>query len=162
MPLTGRQIDGIWHTSVVVFDKEIGYGPYGQVICIFRPGQTQDGQLVQVIDMGETTIDEETFNDYIKEMNSIYTADRYHLLYFNCNSLTNDWIGFLTGGTIPSWITDLPADFLSTWLGAVLRPIINWIYRRSNQKPILHSRIERGVSVGEGCVVLGTECEIDD
>ena len=26
--------------------------------------------------MGETAIDEETFNDYIQEMNSIYTADK--------------------------------------------------------------------------------------
>ena len=26
--------------------------------------------------MGETAIDEETFNDYIQEINSIYTADK--------------------------------------------------------------------------------------
>lgn len=26
--------------------------------------------------MGETAIDDETFNDYIQEMNSIYTADK--------------------------------------------------------------------------------------
>lgn len=26
--------------------------------------------------MGETAIDEDTFNDYIQEMNSVYTADK--------------------------------------------------------------------------------------
>jgi hypothetical protein len=29
---------------------------------------------------------------------------QYHLLDFNCNSFTNDCIGFLTGGSIPSHI----------------------------------------------------------
>ncbi|EJC97999.1 DUF862-domain-containing protein [Fomitiporia mediterranea MF3/22] len=127
MQLTGRQIDGIWHTSVVVFGKEIFYG---QGICTTMPGQSHHGQPLQVIDMGETALDEETFNDYIQEMNSIYTADKYHLLDFNCNSFTNDCIGFLTGGSIPSWIRDLPADFLSTPFGAALRPTIDSMFRR--------------------------------
>ena len=40
----------------------------------------QHGQPLQVVDMGETMIDEETFNDYLHELRDIYTADRYHLL----------------------------------------------------------------------------------
>ena len=36
----------------------------------------QHGQPLQILDIGETAIDEETFNDYIQEMNSIYTADK--------------------------------------------------------------------------------------
>ena len=67
---------------------------------------------------------------------------------FNCNSFTSDVIGFLTGGSIPSWIKgfrpcirsgllahkcfhpDLPADFLSTPFGAALRPTIDSMFRR--------------------------------
>ncbi|CAE7148577.1 unnamed protein product [Rhizoctonia solani] len=49
---------------------------------------------------------------------------------FNCNSFTNDVIGFLTGQHIPSWIRDLPADFLSTPFGASLRPMIDNMFRR--------------------------------
>ncbi|KAI0631986.1 PPPDE putative peptidase domain-containing protein [Trametes polyzona] len=125
--LTGRQIDGIWHTSVVVFGKEIFYG---QGIDITKPGMSHHGKPLQIIDMGETAIDELTFNEYLEEMRQHYTADKYHLLDFNCNSFTNDCIGFLTGGSIPAWIKDLPSDFLSTPFGAALRPTIDAMFRR--------------------------------
>ncbi|KZP01383.1 DUF862-domain-containing protein [Calocera viscosa TUFC12733] len=127
LQLTGRQIDGIWHTSVVVFGKEVFYG---QGISIVHPGTSHHGRPLQVVDMGTTQIDEETFMDYLGEMRSHYTADKYHLLDFNCNSFTNDVVGFLTGGAIPPFIKDLPADFLSTPLGAALRPTIDNMYRR--------------------------------
>ncbi|KAI0320158.1 PPPDE putative peptidase domain-containing protein [Amylostereum chailletii] len=125
--LTGRQIDGIWHTSVVVFGKEVFYG---QGINITAPGRSHHGQPLQVIDVGETALDEHTFEEYIAEMRGHYTADKYHLLDFNCNSFTNDVVGFLTGGSIPPWIKDLPSDFLSTPFGMALRPTIDAMYRR--------------------------------
>ncbi|OCH87713.1 DUF862-domain-containing protein [Obba rivulosa] len=127
MPLTGKQIDGVWHTSVVVFGKEIFYG---QGICITPPGQSHHGRPLQIVDMGETAIDEETFQEYLTEMRQHYTAEKYHLLDFNCNSFTNDCIGFLTGESIPAWIKDLPSDFLSTPFGAALRPTIDAMFRR--------------------------------
>ncbi|KAI0685795.1 PPPDE putative peptidase domain-containing protein [Cerioporus squamosus] len=124
--LTGRQIDGIWHTSVVVFGKEVFYG---QGISIVKPGQSHHGQPLQIIDMGETAIDEQTFDEYLAEIRDHYTADKV-VAEFNCNSFTNDCIGFLTGGSIPSWIKDLPSDFLSTPFGAALRPTIDAMFRR--------------------------------
>lgn len=127
MQLTGRQIDGIWHTSIVVFGKETFYG---QGINTTLPGRSHHGTPLQIIDLGETEIDEETFNEYIEEMKESYTADKYHLLDFNCNSFTNDVAGFLTGGSIPDFIKDLPTDFLSTPFGAALRPTIDAMYRR--------------------------------
>lgn len=91
--------------------------------------------------MGETSIDEETFDEYLNEMREHYTADkvrsssptalcliysqcsqvsppRYATIFnielslssnkvytdFNCNSFTNDCVGFLTGQSIPAWI----------------------------------------------------------
>lgn len=125
--LTGRQIDGIWHTSVVVFGKEVFYG---QGISTTLPGRSHHGAPLQVIDMGNTSIDEETFDEYLTEIRDHYTSDKYHLLDFNCNSFTNDCIGFLTGGSIPDFIKDLPADFLSTPFGAALRPTIDAMFRR--------------------------------
>ncbi|KAJ7758548.1 PPPDE putative peptidase domain-containing protein [Mycena maculata] len=125
--LTGRQIDGIWHTSIVVFGKEVFYG---QGINTTAPGRSHHGQPLQVVDLGETAIDEDTWNEYLDEMRDHYTADKYHLLDFNCNSFTNDCAGFLTGGSIPSFVKDLPTDFLSTPFGAALRPTIDAMYRR--------------------------------
>lgn len=37
LPLTGKFIEGIWHTSVVVFGREVYYG---QGILESRPGTT--------------------------------------------------------------------------------------------------------------------------
>ena len=53
-------------------------------VCVYA--LIQHGQPLQVIDMGETAIDEETFNDYINEMNDVYTADKvcYCPFFFNC------------------------------------------------------------------------------
>ncbi|KAF9492035.1 thioredoxin family protein [Pleurotus eryngii] len=124
--LTGRQIDGIWHTSVVVFGREVFYG---QGIMTAAPGRSHHGTPLRVIDMGETSLDEATWNEYLDDMREHYTADKYHLLDFNCNSFTNDCIGFLTGSAIPDFIKDLPADFLSTPFGAALRPTIDAMFR---------------------------------
>ncbi|KAJ7644245.1 PPPDE putative peptidase domain-containing protein [Roridomyces roridus] len=125
--LTGRQIDGIWHTSIVVFGKEIFYG---QGIAQSQPGKSHHGTPLQIVDLGETSIDQDTWEEYLEEMREHYTADKYHLLDFNCNSFTNDCAGFLTGGAIPSFVKDLPTDFLSTPFGAALRPTIDAMYRR--------------------------------
>ncbi|PFH46122.1 hypothetical protein AMATHDRAFT_156197 [Amanita thiersii Skay4041] len=122
--LTGRQIDGIWHTSVVAFGKEHFYG-HG--INVTAPGRSHHGAPLHVMDMGETSIDEETFTDYINDLGTHFTADNVH---FNCNSFTNDVVGFLTGNSIPDFIKDLPTDFLSTPFGASLRPTIDAMYRR--------------------------------
>ncbi|OBZ71746.1 Desumoylating isopeptidase 1 [Grifola frondosa] len=132
LQLTGRQINGIWHTSVVVFGQEIFYG---QGICTTKPGQSHHGQPLQMLDMGDTAIDEETFQEYLTEMREHYTADKYHLLDWNCNSFTNDCVGFLTGNAIPSWIKDLPSDFLSTPFGAALRPTIDAMFSRPVPTP---------------------------
>ncbi|KIJ62739.1 hypothetical protein HYDPIDRAFT_30327 [Hydnomerulius pinastri MD-312] len=123
--LTGRQIEGIWHTSVVVFDKEIFYG---QGISVTQPGKSHHGAPLRIVDVGETAIDEETFTEYLNAMREQYTADKYHLLDFNCNSFTNDCIGFLTGGSIPDYIKSLPTDFLSTPFGQALRPTIDSMF----------------------------------
>ncbi|KAG8860671.1 hypothetical protein FRB91_001786 [Serendipita sp. 411] len=124
----GRYIEGIWHTSIVFHGKEYWYG---QGIGFSAPGQSYMGQPLRKVDLGISDIDEETFRDYLDELRTIYTADKYHLLEFNCNSFTNDLAGFLTGNSIPTYIKDLPSDFLSTPLGAALRPTIDQMFRRS-------------------------------
>ncbi|KAG8832841.1 hypothetical protein FRC17_000545 [Serendipita sp. 399] len=124
--LTGRHIEGVWHTSIVFHGKEYWYG---QGIGFSAPGQSQLGRPLRVVDLGVSEIDEETFMDYINELRTVYTSGKYHLLDFNCNSFTNDLAGFLTGGSIPAYVRDLPADFLSTPLGAALRPTIDQMFR---------------------------------
>jgi hypothetical protein len=61
------------HTSIVVYGKEIFFG---QGICITRPGKSHHGQPLQIFDLGETGIDQDTFNEYLEEMREQYTADK--------------------------------------------------------------------------------------
>ena len=90
------------HTSVVVFDREIFFG---QGVLESVPGKTHHGQPVQIIDCGTTEIDQDTFNEYLLSLQDMYSPEAYHLIEFNCNHFTADVVGFLTGGTIPAWIS---------------------------------------------------------
>lgn len=105
----------IRHTSVVVFNREIFFG---QGILFSAPGATHHGPPQQILDMGDTQIDEPTFNEYIESLAEVYTPDKYHLMEFNCNHFTADVVGFLTGGTIPAWIS---GESKSIW--AMMRKI---------------------------------------
>lgn len=65
------------HTSVVVFNKEVYYGPYnaGPGIQVVSPGQSHHGQPLRVEDVGETEIDEETFMEYLSDIREMYTGE---------------------------------------------------------------------------------------
>ncbi|KGB77278.2 hypothetical protein CNBG_3116 [Cryptococcus deuterogattii R265] len=132
--LTGKQIDGIWHTSVVAFGREIYYG---QGVLESKPGTTHHGQPLQIINVGETHIDEVTFNDYLSSLSEMYTPSKYHLIEFNCNHFTADVVGFLTGAEIPAWISNLPSEFLATPFGQAMKPQIDAMFRGPTaQRPI--------------------------
>lgn len=72
--------------------------------------------------INRTVIDPETFQDYLASMSDLYTASAYHLTDFNCNNFTADVVGFLSGADIPSWISGMPSEFLSTPFGQAIRP----------------------------------------
>ena len=55
--LVGRQIDGIWHTSVVCFGYEFYYGR--GIFITDRVGQTQYGTPAEIKDMGITQLPQE-------------------------------------------------------------------------------------------------------
>lgn len=84
--LIGKHIEAIYHTSVVVFNKEFYFG---QGIYSAVPYSTDHGNPINVIDMGLTHIPIDVFDEFINEMKVIYTAEKYHLLDNNCNNFTN-------------------------------------------------------------------------
>ena len=61
----GMQLDGIWHTSVVVYGTEWFFG---QGIMSARPGQTMHGTPVERIPMGTTHLPQEVVKEYIDNM----------------------------------------------------------------------------------------------
>eukprot|EP01083_Nonionella_stella_P043094 116304_1 len=117
----GQTIEGIWHTGVVAYGCEYFYGGGIQRAT---PGGTMAGTPMRIIPMGTTAIPQEIFHDFLREISHRFTMETYSLLNHNCNNFTAEAAQFLTGKHIPDYITGLPAEVLSTPLGALLRPMI--------------------------------------
>ena len=127
MPLTGRQIDGIWHTSIVAYDREYFFG---QGISIVYPGTSHHGAPLETYDLGTTSIDRETFEGaLLPDLRDRFRPQDYNLLSWNCNNFSQEVAKILTGADIPAHIRSLPQDFLSTPFGQMLRPQIDTMFR---------------------------------
>eukprot|EP00753_Platysulcus_tardus_P008975 PLAT174.1.p1 GENE.PLAT174.1~~PLAT174.1.p1 ORF type:complete len:397 (+),score=180.75 PLAT174.1:493-1683(+) len=78
----------------------------------------------RAIPMGSTEVPREVFEDFLREVSPRFTSETYDLLTHNCNNFTDEACQFLVGKPIPEFITGLPAEFLATPMGAMLRPVI--------------------------------------
>ncbi|XP_072213750.1 desumoylating isopeptidase 1 [Excalfactoria chinensis] len=122
--MLGKQLDGIWHTSIIVHKDEFYYGAGGISSC--APGGTLLGPPDSVIDLGNTEVTEEIFLEYLSSLGeSMFRSESYHFFERNCNTFSNEVAQFLTGRKIPSYITDLPSEVLATPFGQALRPFLS-------------------------------------
>ncbi|XP_033100206.1 uncharacterized protein LOC117103706 [Anneissia japonica] len=120
----GKQLDGIWHTSIVVFAREYFYGGGGIESC--RPCGTILGNPDSVLDLGETYLDYPLFYEYMSNLREeMFCGEKYNLFEHNCNTFSNEVAQFLTGNEIPDYITGLPQEILTTPLGALIKPLID-------------------------------------
>jgi len=127
----GKQIDGIWHTGVVSYGKEFFFGGGIQV---GMPGRTPYGHPVDRIDLGETRIPEDVFIEFLNDISPRFSMDTYDLLRNNCNHFSQEAAKFLTGKSIPDYITGLPDDVMQTPLGGMIRQMLDRVqdYARQN------------------------------
>ncbi|XP_065703044.1 desumoylating isopeptidase 1 [Patagioenas fasciata] len=124
--MLGKQLDGIWHTSIIVHKDEFFYGSGGISSC--APGGTLLGPPDSVVDLGNTEVTEEIFLEYLSSLGeSMFRGESYNLFEHNCNTFSNEVAQFLTGRKIPSYITDLPSEVLATPFGQALRPLLDSI-----------------------------------
>ncbi|ETV78338.1 hypothetical protein H257_07919 [Aphanomyces astaci] len=121
--LLGRQIEGVWHTGVFVYEKEYFFGGGIQAIPPEYVVETY-GSPVQVLRLGTTQVPHEAFMAFLQDVSPRFTAASYNLLTNNCNNFSNEVVNFLVGTSIPQHILDLPNEVLSTPMGAMFRPMI--------------------------------------
>ena len=121
----GKQIDGIWHTAVVVYGQEYFFGSGG--ICSCPPGTTMMGPPLRMEDMGTTHIPPATFKELLNTISPDFQTCHYNVMTNNCNNFTNVLLQFLTGGYTPDYILNLPQEVLSTPLGQMLLPTIEQV-----------------------------------
>lgn len=89
------------------------------------------GIPINRLSMGRTTMSKVEWDVYLEELKSLWTAERYHLMENNCNNFSDSICLKLLGAGIPSYIIDLPKEFLSTPFGASMRPMIEEMYGRA-------------------------------
>ncbi|OJJ37419.1 hypothetical protein ASPWEDRAFT_131628 [Aspergillus wentii DTO 134E9] len=121
LPLTGTQIDAIYHTSIVLNGVEYYFG---QGIQTSVPGSTHHGQPMEVANLGKTELPTDVVEEYIHSLGEIYTPESYDLFLHNCNNFTQDLAMFLVGRSIPEHIRNLPQTFLETPFGQMMKPQI--------------------------------------
>ncbi|KAL1966881.1 hypothetical protein VTN77DRAFT_3846 [Rasamsonia byssochlamydoides] len=130
LPLTGVQIDAIYHTSLVFGGVEYFYG---QGIQRKVPGTTHHGEPMEKLHMGRTELPNEVIQEYIESLAQVYTPESYDLFLHNCNNFTQDLAMFLVGKSIPEHIRSLPETFLSTPFGQMMKPQIDKALRGITQ-----------------------------
>ncbi|PFH34147.1 UBA/TS-N domain-containing protein [Besnoitia besnoiti] len=122
--LLGRQIDGIWHTGVVVYGIEYFYG--GGVCCLPPEQVERDYQMspTRLVNMGFTTIDRATFDAYVQQISPRFTEATYDLLHWNCNHFTQELTQFLLQKPIPDYIRFQVDEVAQTPMGSMLLPML--------------------------------------
>lgn len=114
--LLGRQLDAVYHTSIVVHGKEHFFG-HG--ISVTAPGGSHHGRPMETIVLGTTEIDQETWQALLDDLRQRFTPAAYSLMTFNCNTFSNECANILVGADIPTHILSLPTDFQSALSGLI-------------------------------------------
>ena len=120
--LLGKQIEGVWHTGIIAFGEE---WYFGGGIQRGAPGFTHFGRPLQVLDLGETHLPREVFEEFLMDIAPRFTMQTYNLLRHNCNNFSDEVAQFLVGEGIPSHILSLPDEVLSTPFGQQLMPMLS-------------------------------------
>eukprot|EP00877_Chromochloris_zofingiensis_P014058 jgi/Chrzof1/8906/Cz03g28200.t1 len=117
----GRQIEGVWHTGVVLGGIEYFFG-FG--INRTRAGTTPFGSPYRVVDLGTTEVPHDMVEDLLTDLQPRFRPQDYNLLFNNCNHFSNELSLLLTGNGIPEYILSQAQDVLDTPMGQMLMPML--------------------------------------
>ncbi|CAN8062355.1 unnamed protein product [Agarophyton chilense] len=138
--IMGKQIDGIWHTGIEVYNREYYFGGG---ICSDPPNQTPYGAPYSVEAMGTTSKSKGEFQAFLRSVSQRFSFDNYHLLENNCNNFSDACTMFLLNKHIPQHVLDLPAEAMSSPLGPMIRPLIDQMQANIREQSMGHQEILR-------------------
>lgn len=153
--IIGQQIDGIWHTGIVVYgivkisfklSKILKEYYFGGGICNGPPARTPYGNPIQNIPLGTTQIPKDLFLDFLREISPKFTVQTYDLFKNNCNNFTDECAHFLLGNGIPSHIVNLPLNVLKTPMGQMIGNMVSGMQNQANAQshPMFDPRAMEG------------------
>lgn len=103
--LLGIEVDGVWHTSIEVFDKEYFFH---STLRSENIGACAFGTLTDRIHLGKTDCNKESFQEFFNSCYSAWNEQTYDIIENNCNNFTNWLANFLVNKDIPEYILMLP------------------------------------------------------
>lgn len=125
--LSTEELDGVWHTSVVVFGQEYYFN--GDLVHV-SPGETMWGSPTKVVTLGHTPCTRKGLHQYtVDKLRAVFNRSSYDALNNNCNHFADRVCMYLCHRHIPDDIlfqpeklAKLPAlrllrPFLDQWLG---------------------------------------------
>lgn len=112
--IVGKHVEAIYHTSLVVFNKEF-YFSGG--ICYDPVGTTAFGRPIKTMDMGTTELTVQDLFEYLQAVKDKYSFSTYHVFENNCNHFTNDICEFLTGSSLPNHILHQAKEYRESPIG---------------------------------------------
>jgi len=124
--LLGQQMEGIWHTGIVVFGYEYWYGGG---IFESTPEETPFGTATKKLFLGTTFCNRgELLEKLTREFCREYTPENYDILTHNCNNFSDDIAMFLMNVHIPEEVRMQPERVVNSIMARALRPILNsWL-----------------------------------
>ena len=123
VPILGKYVSAIYHSSIVFRDIEIYFGRKG--IVVSKPGRTSFGTPVRVVYLGATPVSHATLRDWLShQRTSDFHSTKYHLLQHNCNTFANFCAIFLTGNSIPHEVLFQTKNLINSPNGALLEFLV--------------------------------------
>jgi len=131
--LFSQELEGVWHTGIVVFGKEYYFG--GDIFYD-HPGHTGFGTPRVVVPLGTTLRQRDELHAFIvDDLKPVFNREAYDAARNNCNHFTDRVSMYLVGRHIPEEILDQPQLMLDTNLGRALRPLLNRVLGRRFEAP---------------------------
>jgi len=122
-----HSIDIIPHSGVVVYNREYFFGGGIQMESPTQFRASRGIQPVQILHIGKTRVSQRQFEHWCATVAaSDYSPTSYDLLHKNCNNFADFALrdGLRLNSGVPDWVLDVPQTFLSSPLGAMLRPML--------------------------------------
>mmetsp|Transcript_139202 Transcript_139202/g.388420 ORF Transcript_139202/g.388420 Transcript_139202/m.388420 type:complete len:409 (+) Transcript_139202:60-1286(+) len=117
------QLDGLWHSGLVVFGWEYFY--CGDVICSL-PGHTAFGAPSKHISLGHTLRQRAELHQFlVQEIKPAFTRDKYDTLHHNCNHFSDRLCGWLGCRRLPTEILQQHVKILEAPIAKVVWPILH-------------------------------------
>ncbi|KAI1006402.1 hypothetical protein K3495_g1819 [Podosphaera aphanis] len=126
--LLGKQIDAIYHTSIVMENLEYVYD--GGIKAV-PAGKTHLGPPLKTEFLGKTELPKDVITQYLESLREKYTEKAYDIWKNNCNHFSDEFATFLVGHGIPGYISNLPQDVLMTPFGQMMKPHIDQMARQA-------------------------------